>query len=475
MIPITQSLRDDFIRELGREKVLHTKEDLLPYRYDAFALVKGEAGLAVLPSSTHDVSTIVKICNKNGIPFLARGAGTSLSGGSIPLENCIVILFSKMNRILEIDYDNRTVLAEAGATNISISSAVADRGMMYAPDPSSQLVCTIGGNIAHNSGGLHTLKYGVTTNHILAAEVVLHDGEIVQIGSKARERIGYDLLGLVNGADGTIAVVTRALLKIIPKPRNVKTLLAEFGSVEHAGDASSEIISSGTLPAAMELMDNLVISAIEDSIHAAGYRKDVGAILLVEVDGPEDENELDSRRVIEICYRNHSTAVKVAEDESQRQRFWSGRKGAFASMGRLGTNYIVQDGVIPRSAIAEALAKIGSIGRQFNLRIANVFHAGDGNLHPLIIFNEANGETEKAIKASVETIRICTELGGSITGEHGIGIEKRDLIGLMFNEKDLELMRWVKEVFDPNMLCNPCKVIPQGSRCLELIPGLAIK
>jgi glycolate oxidase len=475
MVSITRHLLDDLIKEFGKGRVLHTKEDLLPYRSDAFTLVKGDPGLAVLPLSTKEVASIVKLCNRHKVPFLARGAGTSLSGGSIPLEDCVVIVFSKMNRIIEVDYDNSTVLAEAGATNISISAAVANGGMMYAPDPSSQQVCTIGGNISHNSGGPHTLKYGVTTNHVLAAEVVLSNGEVVEIGSKARERLGYDLLGLLNGADGTLGIVTRALMRIIPKPTNVETLLAEFDDMEHAGDACSEIIASGILPAAMELIDDLVISAVEDSIHAAGYSKMAGAILLIEVDGLKSENELHSRRITEICIRNHSTTVNRAPDEIQRQKFWAGRKGAFAAMGRLGANYIVQDGVIPRSRLAEALKNIRSIGRQFDLRIANVFHAGDGNLHPLIIFDERKGETERAIKASVETIRTCTDLGGSITGEHGVGVEKRDLIGLMFNDHDLELMRRLKEIFDPNMICNPCKVIPQGSRCLELLPRTSIQ
>ena len=455
--------------------LLTRPEELLVYDQDGLTIYKGRASAAVLPRTTEQVAKIVALCNKHKVPFIARGAGTSLSGGTIPTEGGVIIEFALMNHILEVDLENGLVLVEAGTANLSISEKVAASGYFYAPDPSSQLVCTIGGNISHNSGGPHTLKYGVTTHNIVAAEIILANGEIFWFGSKAPDRIGYDLLSLLAGSDGTLAIVTKALLKIIPKPQDVRTMMASFETPEDASRTVSDIIAAGVLPSAVEMMDNLVIGAVEDSIHAAGYPRDAGAVLLVEVDGRIEDVEGGIGKVLKICRANSAKQVKVAADEHERKKLWAGRKGAFASMGRLGPNYIVQDGVIPRTKLPEILAKVYQISNRYSLKIANVFHAGDGNLHPLIIYDAAKGETEKAVKASGETLKICVEVGGTITGEHGIGIEKRDLMPMIFNEVDLDMMMKVKETFDPERLCNPCKTLPFGSRCAELFPSPKIE
>ncbi len=468
-----------FLEELstivGQHGIMTKPEELLVYEQDGLTIYKGRPSAAVLPRSTEQVSKIVSLCNKHRIPFIARGAGTSLSGGAIPIEGGVVIEFALMNNILDIDLENDLVLVEAGAINLSVSEAVDAHGRFYAPDPSSQRVCTIGGNIAHNSGGPHTLKYGVTTNHIAAAEVVLPNGEVLWLGSKAPDQIGYDLLSLLIGSDGTLAIVTKALLKIIPKPQDVGTIMAVFESPNEASKTVSDIIGAGLLPSAVEMMDNLVISAVEDSIHAAGYPRDAGAVLLVELDGRVEDVQAGVAKVLQICKADKAKQVRVAEDEHERKKLWAGRKGAFAAMGRLGPNYIVQDGVIPRTKLPETLSKVYEISKNYSLKIANVFHAGDGNLHPLIIYDAEKGETERAVKASEETLKICVEAGGTITGEHGIGIEKRDLMHLVFNETDIEMMRNVKETFDAEMLCNPCKTLPSGSRCAELVPGAKIE
>ena len=455
--------------------LLTRPEELLVYDQDGLTIYKGRASAAVLPRTTEQVAKIVALCNKHKVPFIARGAGTSLSGGTIPTEGGVIIEFALMNHILEVDLENGLVLVEAGTANLSISEKVAASGYFYAPDPSSQLVCTIGGNISHNSGGPHTLKYGVTTHNIVAAEIILANGEIFWFGSKAPDRIGYDLLSLLAGSDGTLAIVTKALLKIIPKPQDVRTMMASFETPEDASRTVSDIIAAGVLPSAVEMMDNLVIGAVEDSIHAAGYPRDAGAVLLVEVDGRIEDVEGGIGKVLKICKANRAKQVKVAADEHERKRLWAGRKGAFASMGRLGPNYIVQDGVIPRTKLPEILAKVYQISNRYSLKIANVFHAGDGNLHPLIIYDAEKGETEKAVRASGETLKICVEVGGTITGEHGIGIEKRDLMPMIFNEVDLDMMMKVKETFDPERLCNPCKTLPFGSRCAELFPSPKIE
>lgn len=470
-----KELPPEFIKELksivGPSSLLTKPEELLVYEQDGLTIYKGRASAAVLPRSTEQVSQIVALCYRHKVLFIARGAGTSLSGGTIPIEGGIIIEFALMNKVLEIDLENGLALVEAGAANLSVTQAVSSSGYFYAPDPSSQLVCTIGGNISHNSGGPHTLKYGVTTHNLVAAEVVLANGDILWLGSKSPDNIGYDLLSLLAGSDGTLVVVTKALLKIIRKPQEVRTIMASFQTPEDASKTVSDIIAAGVLPSAVEMMDNLVIRAVEESIHAAGYPKEAGAILLVEVDGRVEDVENAAATVLQICKSNRAKHVKVATDKNEKSKLWAGRKGAFASMGRLGPNYIVQDGVIPRTKLPEILSKVYQISRNYSLKIANVFHAGDGNLHPLIIYDAEKGETEKAVRASAETLKICVEVGGTITGEHGIGIEKRDLMPLIFDKNDLDNMMKIKEVFDPERLCNPCKTLPFGSRCAELSPS----
>ena len=470
-----RELPAEFLQELkavvGSSSLLTKPEELLVYEQDGLTIYKGRASAAVLPKSTEQVAKIVSLCDKHNVPFIARGAGTSLSGGTIPIEGGVIIEFALMDHILEVDLENGLVLVESGAVNLSVSEAASSSGYFYAPDPSSQVVCTIGGNISHNSGGPHTLKYGVTTHHLVAAEVVLANGEVLWLGSKAPDKIGYDIISLLAGSDGTLAIVTKALLRIIPKPQDVRALMASFETPEDASMVVSGIIGAGVLPSAVEMMDKLVIGAIEDSIHAAGYPRDAGAVLLVEIDGRVEDVDDGINKVLKICKANKAKQVKVAADEHERKRLWAGRKGAFASMGRLGPNYIVQDGVIPRTKLPEILAKVYQISKDYSLKIANVFHAGDGNLHPLIIYDAAKGETEKAVRASGETLKICVEVGGTITGEHGIGIEKRDLMPMIFNDVDLDMMMKVKGTFDPEGLCNPCKTLPLGSRCAELFPS----
>ena len=470
-----RELPAEFLQELkavvGSSSLLTKPEELLVYEQDGLTIYKGRASAAVLPKSTEQVAKIVSLCDKHKVPFIARGAGTSLSGGTIPIEGGVIIEFALMDHILEVDLENGVVLVESGAVNLSVSEAASSSGYFYAPDPSSQVVCTIGGNISHNSGGPHTLKYGVTTHHLVAAEVVLANGEVLWLGSKAPDKIGYDIISLLAGSDGTLAIVTKALLRIIPKPQDVRALMASFETPEDASMVVSGIIGAGVLPSAVEMMDKLVIGAIEDSIHAAGYPRDAGAVLLVEIDGRVEDVDDGINKVLKICKANKAKQVKVAADEHERKRLWAGRKGAFASMGRLGPNYIVQDGVIPRTKLPEILAKVYQISKDYSLKIANVFHAGDGNLHPLIIYDAAKGETEKAVRASGETLKICVEVGGTITGEHGIGIEKRDLMPMIFNDVDLDMMMKVKGTFDPEGLCNPCKTLPLGSRCAELFPS----
>ncbi|MBM3896923.1 MAG: FAD-binding protein [Thaumarchaeota archaeon] len=468
-----KELSAEFLQELKAVggSLLTKPEELLVYEQDGLTIYKGRASAAVLPKSADQVSKIVSLCSRHKVPFIARGAGTSLSGGTIPIEGGVIIEFALMNRILEVDLENGLVLVESGAVNLSVSQAVSSSGYFYAPDPSSQLVCTIGGNIAHNSGGPHTLKYGVTTHNIVGAEVVLANGDIVWLGGKAVDKIGYDLLSLLFGSDGTLAIVTKALLKIVPKQQDVRLIMASFEKPEDASVAVSNIIGAGVLPSAVEMMDDLVIGAVEDSIHAAGYPRDAGAVLLVEVDGRIEDVEDGIGKVLKICKANGAKQVRVATDEHERKQLWEGRKGAFASMGRLGPNYIVQDGVIPRTKLPEILSKVYQISRNYSLKIANVFHAGDGNLHPLIIYDAAKGETEKAVRASGETLKICVDAGGTITGEHGIGVEKRDLMPMIFDEVDLGMMMKVKETFDPENICNPCKTLPFGGRCAELFPS----
>ena len=455
---------------LGAGAVISAEDELIAYESDGLTGYRVKPLFVVLPSSTEEVSRVVKLCHRERIPFVPRGAGTGLSGGALPSREGIVISLSRMNRILHVDIPNRVVVVEPGVVNISVTDAVSAEGFYYAPDPSSQIVCTIGGNVAENSGGVHCLKYGVTTNHVLGVEMVLPDGAVVTLGGPTPESLGYDLLSLVVGSEGLLGIVTKVFLRIIKKPQMVKTLFASFERIEDAGASVSAIISSGVIPAGMEIMDNLSINAVETTV-GAGYPRDAGAILLVELDGPGAEVSAQVPAVTGILRENGAIEIKLAADESERQLFWKGRKSAFAAMGKISPGYYVQDGVIPRSSLARVLGEIGELGRRYGLRVANVFHAGDGNLHPLVLYDpEVEGESEKAEELSGEILRVCVDVGGSITGEHGVGFDKKRFLPLMFSEQEIDTMNLVRCAFDDEGLCNPGKVFPTPRTCVE--PGM---
>lgn len=455
---------------LGREHVISSEEELIAFECDGLTNYRIKPVFAVLPGTTKEVSDVVKLCHEEDIPFVPRGAGTGLSGGALPNEEGIIISLSRMNRILEIDIDNRYVVVEPGVVNNWVTRAVSPYGYYYAPDPSSQVVCTIGGNVAENSGGVHCLKYGVTTNHVLGVEMVLPDGEIIHAGGKAQDQPGYDILGLIVGSEGLLGIVTRVILRIIKKPEDSRTLFASFEKIESAGSAVSDIISSGVIPAGMEIMDNLSIRAVQQSVNA-GYPEDAGAILLVELDGPRAEVESHMPIVRDVLEKNNAEEIKIAKDQAEREMFWKGRKSAFAAMGRVSPQYYVQDGVIPRSRLSEVLGQIDRLSKETGLKVANVFHAGDGNLHPLILYNSSNpGEAEKAEQLAASILAACVEAGGSITGEHGVGYDKKDYIPVMFNEDDIETMNFIRCAFDNKGICNPGKVFPTPRTCVE--PGM---
>ncbi len=454
-------------RILGPDGVLWQAYDLTLYEYDG-SIDRARAQAVVFPTSSEQLSSLVELCVRLGVPYTARGAGTGLSGGAIPSQGGVLVSFSRMNRILEVDLDNLRAVVEPGLVNVRLSQAVAPHRLQYIPDPSSQKACTIGGNVGENSGGPHTLRYGVTTNHVLGLEVVLPDGEIVHTGGKALETPGYDLTGLYVGSEGTLGLVTRVIARLVPLPEAVKTLLAIFPTVGDASRAVSGIIARRIVPAALEMMDNLCIRAVE-SRAPAGFPIEAEAVLLIEVEGLRDELEEYSDVIVAVCKENAALDVRVAKDDAERARLWAGRKGAFGAIGMITPDYYTVDGVVPRSKLPEVLAEVGEISVRSGLRIANVFHAGDGNLHPLICFDaDRPGETERTIEAGAEIMRLCAEVGGSLTGEHGIGMEKKDLMPLIFAPQDVEVMRRVKEALDPCGYCNPDKVFPTPGRCLEM-------
>ncbi len=451
---------------VGERAVLWEPYDLRLYQYDG-SIDTALPEAVVFPDSAEQVSAIVRFCVQEQVPYTARGAGTGLSGGCVPVRGGIVVSLARMTRILEVDVENLRAVVEPGLVNLHLSQHVAPLGLYFVPDPSSQKACTIGGNVGENSGGPHTLAYGVTTNHVLGLEVVLPDGEIVQTGGKALDTPGYDLTGLLVGSEGTLGIVTKVIVRLVPLPEEVKTLLAIFPTVEAAGNAVSGIIAARIVPAAIEMMDNPVIQAVEAATHA-GYPLDAGAVLLLEVEGfAQGLTEL-AERIADICRQAGALEVRVARSEAERQLLWKGRKGAFGAIGRISPDYYTMDGVVPRSAIAPVLARIAEIASRYDLRVANVFHAGDGNLHPLLLFDATDPEeTERVRRAGADILRVCAEVGGSLTGEHGIGVEKRDLMDLIFGEADLRTMREVRAVFDPHDLCNPDKIFPTPGRCIN--------
>jgi glycolate oxidase len=453
----------------GDEAVLCEPAALLAYECDALPHLRAAPAVVVLPDSAEQVQQVVRACAAAGTPFVARGHGTGLSGGALPPAGGVVIALARLNRVLEIDIPNRRVAVEPGVTNLEITRQVAPFGFYYAPDPSSQQVCSIGGNVAENSGGAHCLKYGFTTHHVLLVDAVLPDGELVTIGSDFADAPGPDLLGLLIGSEGTLAIVTRVVVRILRRPEAVRTLLAAFDSVEAGGAAVSGIISAGIVPAAIEMMDRLAIEAAEAAVKPNFPRTE--AVLIVELDGPEAEVQETFEMVEAVCRAASAVSIEVARTDDQRMRIWRGRKAAFAAMGRVSPNYYVQDGVVPRTMLPEVLGRIRALSERTGLRIANVFHAGDGNLHPLICFDERiPGQATLAEEVAGEILGYCVDAGGSLTGEHGVGADKRDYMPRMFSADDLDVMQQVRDAVDPKRLCNPGKVLPAPRLCGET-PG----
>lgn len=450
------------------EGVITETDSMRVYETDGLSAYRQLPMIVVLPETTQQVADILRYCKEEGVKVVPRGAGTGLSGGALPLADGVLLGLGKFNRILEIDYDNRAVVTQPGVTNLGITHAVQDDGFYYAPDPSSQIACSIGGNIAENSGGVHSLKYGLTTNNVLGVEFVTIDGEILRFGGKHLEADGYDFLGLITGSEGLLGVVTEITVRILRKPSTARAVLVGFPTPEEAGACVAAVIGAGIIPGGMEMMDNPAINAAEDFVHA-GYPRDVGALLIVELDGPEVEVDYLIGRVREIAEANGATEVRISESEDERNTFWAGRKAAFPAVGRISPDYICMDGTIPRKQLPEILTRMSAMSKKHNLRVANVFHAGDGNLHPLILFDaNKEGELERAEAFGADILTACVELGGVLTGEHGVGIEKRDLMGAMFTETDLNQQQRVKCAFDPDGLLNPGKVFPQLHRCAEL-------
>jgi glycolate oxidase len=440
---------------------------LVAYETDALTAYRQTPLAVVLPSTTAEVAHVLRFAAEQGVNVVPRGAGTSLSGGAIPAADAIVVGLGKFNRILDIDYANRCVAAQSGVTNLAISHAVAGRGFYYAPDPSSQIACTIGGNVAENSGGVHCLKYGLTTHNVLGVELVTPDGEVLRIGGRHLDSGHYDLLGLTVGSEGLIGIVTEVTVRILRRPQSARALLVGFAAIEVAGAAVAGIIAAGIIPAGMELMDRPAIRAAEDFVHA-GYPLDVEALLIVELDGPEVEVDLLIEQVSAIATRHGAKSCRASTSEAERLRFWAGRKAAFPAVGRISPDYFCMDGTIPRSELPRVLGAIGEMSTRWGLRVANVFHAGDGNLHPLILY-DANrpDELEKAEAFGNEILRLCVDSGGVLTGEHGVGLEKRDLMTYQFSAADLEQQHRVKRAFDPGLRFNPGKVYPTLHRCAE--------
>jgi glycolate oxidase len=446
-------------RIVGDAFVLDTPEALLVYEYDG-SVDRARPGLVVLPGSAEETAEVVRTVRRAGWPLVPRGAGTGLSGGAVPLGEAVALSLARLNRILEIDPENMLAVVEAGVTNLAISRAAAPYGLYYAPDPSSQRACTIGGNVAENAGGPHCLAYGVTTNHVLGMEVVLADGSRVWLGGKRREEPGYDLRGVVIGSEGRLVVVTTVVVRLLPLPEAVKTLLAVFREVDRASAAVSAIIASGIIPAALEMMDRLTIEAVEPAVHA-GYPKEAGAVLLVEVEGLREAVAVQGAEVEAICREMGAVEVRSADTPRERERLWAGRKGALGALGRLAPNYLLLDGVVPRTRIVEALRSIRAISEAYRLPIANVFHAGDGNLHPCILFDERDpDQLRRAKEAGGAILKMCVEMGGALSGEHGVGIEKREYMPLYFSREDMEAMERLHHAFGSAGFLNPGKVFP---------------
>jgi glycolate oxidase len=460
------ALVDHLRKIVGSEAVLDGPEDLMLYEYDG-GVRKGTPGSVVFPQTTQQVSQILRLATANGISVVPRGAGTGLSGGSISLDQGIVLAFSRMNRILEVDVENQRAVVQPGVVNQQLSDYVAHLGLYFAPDPSSQKACTIGGNVAENSGGPHTLAYGVTVNHVTGVEVVLPSGEIVKFGGKAADSGGYDLTGFFVGSEGTIGIATAITVKLLRRPEQVATLLAIFDSIDDAARTVAAVTAAGVTPAALEMLDGWTLRTVEAYCHA-GYPLDAAAVLLIEIEGLREAVEEQAESIGQVCREQHAREVRRARSEEERLLLWKGRKTAFGALGRVSPSYYTQDGVVPRTRIPAVLAHIGGVAKKYGLTIGNIFHAGDGNLHPLILFDARNRQqAEDVISASREILQYCIDVGGSITGEHGVGLEKSDLMPLLFSEEDLHVMRSLRDAFNGKSILNPGKIFPTTRMCAE--------
>jgi glycolate oxidase len=450
------------------EGVISEAAELRPYESDGLTAYRQPPMVVVLPDTVEQVSRILRWCYDNGVKVVPRGSGTSLSGGALPLADAVLLGLSKFNRIIDVDYGDRIVVAQPGVTNLAITRAVEDAGFYYAPDPSSQIACSIGGNVAENSGGVHCLKYGLTTNNVLGVELVMMDGEVVRLGGRQLDPVGLDMLGIIIGSEGLLGVVTEVTVRILPTPETARAILLGFPTIESAGKCVADVIAEGIIPAGMEMMDRTAIHAAEAFVKV-GYPLDVEALLIVELDGPSAECDYLIGQVARIARDNGAVTSRVSENEQERLAFWAGRKAAFPAMGALAPDYYCMDGTIPRRRLPEVLQRMAEMSERYGLGVANVFHAGDGNLHPLILY-DANkpGELDRAEEFGNDILRLCVEVGGVLTGEHGVGVEKRDLMPVMFSETDLAHQQRVKCAFDPKLLLNPGKVFPMLHRCAEL-------
>lgn len=466
--PVYAQLVTDLAAVVGARYVLWRPEELMMYEFDGSALDLARPDIVVVPASTAEVAAVVRISAAAGFPIVPRGGGTGLSGGSVPAAGGVVISTSRMQRVLHVDPVARTAIVQPGLINTELSEYTLPWGLHFAPDPSSQKASTIGGNSAENAGGPHCLKYGITTNHVLAATIVLADGSVLHIDATAPDRPGYDLLGVIVGSEGTLGMVTELTVRLMPNPESVKTFLAIFDDLDSASDTVSAIVAQGVIPAALEMLEGQGIALVEQSVHA-GYPLDAQAVLLIEIDGSDEEIEDQTARIEHICAHFEARELRAARDEDQRKKLWAGRKGALAACARLAPHYHIQDGVVPRSRLTEVLQLTREVAKRQRVHIVNIFHAGDGNLHPLILFDiREPGIIDRAIAASEEIMRECVRVGGSISGEHGIGIEKRDYMSLLFSETDLWAMRQLRSCFDAVGVMNPCKLIPTGASCGDI-------
>ncbi|WP_340316428.1 FAD-linked oxidase C-terminal domain-containing protein [Rhizorhabdus argentea] len=468
----TLARRDDIIAALRAivpgEGVIEDAAELRPYESDGLSIYRQPPMVVVLPETVEQVSAILRWCHAHGVKVVPRGAGTSLSGGALPLADAVLLGMSKFSRIIDISYEDRLAIVQPGVTNLAITRAVEASGFYYAPDPSSQIACTIGGNVAENSGGVHCLKYGLTTNNVLAVEMVTMEGEVLRLGGRYLDPAGLDLLGVVVGSEGLLGVVTEVTVRILPRPQTARALLVGFATVESAGQCVADIIAAGIIPAGMEMMDRPAIHAAEAFVQV-GYPLDVDALLIVELDGPVAECDYLIDEVARIATAHGAVSLRVSHDDDERLAFWAGRKAAFPAVGRIAPDFYCMDGTIPRRHLPEVLRRISSMAEHHGLAVANVFHAGDGNLHPLILYDaHKSGDTERAENFGNDILRLCVEVGGVLTGEHGVGVEKRDLMPIMFSQTDLDHQQRVKCAFDPELLLNPGKVFPTLHRCAEV-------